>query len=399
MNSRHIAEVMGIDVATLDRWLCTLSLPSAWPNAAPPPPTQRSRSASSTWPSATTQFHRRDDVPRPQGRDVLDEVPRRLEGSDRAKPSRHRAPNPGRQNETDLSASEIQSTATALVRKMQDAVDVPPAGILHHLHRRQMPTSRDIPTLSISNDVADRLLTLSSDSRALESLGVDDRRQLGGILKTITGSLQVPLRDQLFPDTGPLRRELYPRHIEHFAAGKDYKERLFMAGNRIGKTYAGGYEYSDVSARGGIRRGGTGWVTNEPGNFLVGSKTTRLIKRITQYTLFGRTLRDERGKFMVSGTGMIPFQLDRHGGPSIFNPAAAGTLSEIQVHYKDSAFDRTRCSSSPATTRAGRCFEGTAQDGIWFDEEADIELYSQALVRTMTTDPVASSRPSRPSTA
>ena len=245
-----------------------------------------------------------------------------------------------------------------------------------------MPTSRDTPTLSISNDVADRLLALSSDPRALESLGVDDRRQLGGILKAITGSMQVPLREQLFLDTGPLRRELYPRHVEHFAAGKDYKERLFMAGNRIGKTFAGGYEFSCVST-GWYPPWWDGWVTTAPGSFLVGSKTTRLIKRITQYTLFGRTLRDERGKFMVSGTGMIPFRsIDM--ASSIFNPAAAGTLSEIQVHYRDSAFENSLFEF--ASYDQGRAlFEGTAQDGIWFDEEADIELYSQALVRTMTT--------------
>ena len=246
-----------------------------------------------------------------------------------------------------------------------------------------MPTSRNIPTLNISNDVAERLVDLSSKPLALESLDVDERRQLGGLLKSITGALNVPLRDQLFPDTGPLRRELYPKHIEHFAAGKDYKERLFMAGNRIGKTYAGGYEFSCVST-GWYPPWWEGWVSKEPGSFLVGSKTTRLIKRITQYTLFGRTLRDERGKFYVSGTGMIPFRaIDMRS--AIFNPAAAGTLSEIQVHYKDSAFENSLFEF--ASYDQGRAlFEGTAQDGIWFDEEGDIELYSQALVRTMTTN-------------
>lgn len=38
-----------------------------------------------------------------------------------------------------------------------------------------------------------------------------------------------------FPDTGPLRRELYPKHLEFFAAGRDFTERLFMAANRVGK--------------------------------------------------------------------------------------------------------------------------------------------------------------------
>lgn len=35
-----------------------------------------------------------------------------------------------------------------------------------------------------------------------------------------------------FPDDGPLAWDKYPKHLEHFAAGKLYRERLFMAGNR-----------------------------------------------------------------------------------------------------------------------------------------------------------------------
>ena len=46
----------------------------------------------------------------------------------------------------------------------------------------------------------------------------------------------------MFPDTGPLRRELYAKHIEFFRAGAQYKQRLFMAANRVGKTVAGAFE-------------------------------------------------------------------------------------------------------------------------------------------------------------
>jgi hypothetical protein len=46
----------------------------------------------------------------------------------------------------------------------------------------------------------------------------------------------------LFPDAGPLRRELYQKHLEFFQAGAQYKERLFMAANRVGKTVAGAFE-------------------------------------------------------------------------------------------------------------------------------------------------------------
>lgn len=46
----------------------------------------------------------------------------------------------------------------------------------------------------------------------------------------------------LFPHSGPLGRDFYPKHMEFFEAGATYKERLFMAANRVGKTVAGAFE-------------------------------------------------------------------------------------------------------------------------------------------------------------
>ena len=40
-----------------------------------------------------------------------------------------------------------------------------------------------------------------------------------------------------------MARELYQKHLEFFRAGRAYRERCFMAANRVGKTEgAGGYE-------------------------------------------------------------------------------------------------------------------------------------------------------------
>lgn len=44
---------------------------------------------------------------------------------------------------------------------------------------------------------------------------------------------------KLFPDTGPVSFDKYPKHMDFFAAGASARERLFMAGNRVGKTEAG----------------------------------------------------------------------------------------------------------------------------------------------------------------
>src|SRR5271166_3119159 len=46
-----------------------------------------------------------------------------------------------------------------------------------------------------------------------------------------------------YPDHGPLRRELYPKHMEFFEAGATHRERLMCAANRVGKTEGvGGFE-------------------------------------------------------------------------------------------------------------------------------------------------------------
>jgi hypothetical protein len=41
----------------------------------------------------------------------------------------------------------------------------------------------------------------------------------------------------VYPDDGPLRRELYPKHAEFFAAGAAHDERAFIGGNRTGKSF------------------------------------------------------------------------------------------------------------------------------------------------------------------
>jgi len=48
--------------------------------------------------------------------------------------------------------------------------------------------------------------------------------------------------DAMFPAVGEFRRELYRKQLDFFAAGKRFKERLFMAANRVGKSEAGAYE-------------------------------------------------------------------------------------------------------------------------------------------------------------
>ena len=51
------------------------------------------------------------------------------------------------------------------------------------------------------------------------------------------------LFDRFYPETGPLRRGLYLKHMEFFQAGATHREHCAMCANRIGKTMGmGGYE-------------------------------------------------------------------------------------------------------------------------------------------------------------
>ena len=69
------------------------------------------------------------------------------------------------------------------------------------------------------------------------------RQQLAFVAEAKTWRSRGQFIDTLFPDEGPLRRELYPKHLEFFEAGLEFEERAAVCANRIGKTMGmGGYE-------------------------------------------------------------------------------------------------------------------------------------------------------------
>ena len=230
---------------------------------------------------------------------------------------------------------------------------------------------------------AERLIALAAKNpSALENLRPKDRATFGAVLKALHKNIDTPTLYARFPEAGPLRREVYPKQMEHFAAGKDFKERLLMAANRFGKTDSGAYETSCHSI-GWYPPWWEGWVMPEGGNVIIGSKTNKMLKKVTQLALFGPSLRDEKGKFRVAGTGMIPRNKIILGS-AIFKSAAPGTLDEIQVQYKDSAWETSTLEFRSYEQGRG-VFEGTAQHFVWLDEEPSLEIYSECLIRTMTT--------------
>jgi phage terminase large subunit-like protein len=179
-----------------------------------------------------------------------------------------------------------------------------------------------------------------------------------------------------YPETGPLRRALYPKHLEFFTAGVKYRERAFRAANRAGKTVAGSFEVTCHLT--GLYPGWWGGRRFEdPVDWWAAGKTNETTRDIVQAKLLGAVLEGDRKG--VTGTGMIPG--DRIG-PMTWKRGITDFVDTVKVRHVSGGWSTVGFKSC----EQGRgSFEGTERHGIWFDEEPPVEVYGEALIRTTTT--------------
>ena len=178
----------------------------------------------------------------------------------------------------------------------------------------------------------------------------------------------------MFPDSGDLRRERYVKHCGFFDAGKDYRQRVFFAGNRVGKTEAGGTETS-YHLTGEYPHWWTGKRFDRPVVAVVAGDTLTTLKDILQSKLLG-------GPFNTPkyGSGLVPKRLlhkpqNKQGSPGVYEEVfvthvPTGGLSTLRFR----SYDQGR-----------RIFQGTEVDVFWADEEVPEDVYSEGVLRTMTT--------------
>lgn len=174
-----------------------------------------------------------------------------------------------------------------------------------------------------------------------------------------------------YPETGPLRREFYTKHMRFFSEGASKNERLFMAANRIGKTEgAGGYELA-LHLTGNYPHWWQGRRFNRPVSCWAAGDTSKTVKEIIQFKLLG--------KFTEFGTGLIPQDAivktttklgTAEAIDTIYVRHISGGISEVALK----SYDQRRIS-----------FQGTEKDVIWLDEEPPIDIYVECLTRTMDT--------------
>ncbi|HAV5548393.1 TPA: hypothetical protein JI101_16410 [Acinetobacter baumannii] len=183
---------------------------------------------------------------------------------------------------------------------------------------------------------------------------------------------------KLFPDEGPLKRALYTKHMAFFKAGSEFRSRLFMAGNRVGKTVTGCTE--DVYHLTGLYpHWWEGKRFDHEIRAWVAGKSNETTRDIIQLELLGNVIY-EKGKKTFDGTGLIPKHLI---GKISWRQGVQDLADTVLIKHKSGKWSKLGLKSY----QQGRgSFEGTAQHLIHLDEEPPQDVYTECLTRTATTE-------------
>lgn len=173
--------------------------------------------------------------------------------------------------------------------------------------------------------------------------------------------------------TNLLRYSPYPKQIEFHANGATHRERLFMAGNQLGKTLAGAAEMA-MHLTGRYPEWWHGRRFDGPVVALAGSETAELTRQGVQRLLLGPPM-DER----VWGTGLIPgddiaYWTRRQGVANAVDTVVVKHVSGGRSTIGLKSYDQGRAKWQADTVHV-----------VWLDEEPALDIYMEALTRTNAT--------------
>jgi len=167
--------------------------------------------------------------------------------------------------------------------------------------------------------------------------------------------------------------EPHPKQRDFHDAGLQFRERVLMAGNQVGKTHAAGAETS-------------AHLTGRYPKDWKGHRFTRPIKAWASGVTVTST-RDNPQRLLMGekeqwGTGMIP---EACLGKLVRARGLGGAIDHVQVRHVTGGWSDLQFKSY----EQGRdTWQGETLDLIWFDEEPPKEIYSEGLAR-LTVNPNA----------
>ena len=165
----------------------------------------------------------------------------------------------------------------------------------------------------------------------------------------------------------------YPKQIEFHTAGAAHRERLFMAGNQLGKTLAGAAEAA-MHLTGQYPDWWQGKRFTKPIVMLAGSESYELTRDGVQRLLVGPPEQEENW-----GTGYIPGDTiastsRRAGVPNALEIVSVKHVSGGYSSLQFKAYEQGR----------GK-WQATTVDYVWFDEEPPEDVYFEGITRTNAT--------------
>lgn len=206
----------------------------------------------------------------------------------------------------------------------------------------------------------------------LKRLSFKERRELLDLLEE-KDKLSLKKRFYgMYPDKGPLRRELYPKHLEFFKHGAKHRERLACCANRVGKTEGmGGFELV-AHLTGEYPRWWPGRRFSRPVDTWAAGDTGKTTRDILQRKLLGPI-----GSF---GTGLIPGRLIERV------TAKSGVSDAVELVYvKHVPTKRLSLLAFKSYDQKREGFQGTEKDVILLDEEPPEDVYDECVLRTAET--------------
>lgn len=176
----------------------------------------------------------------------------------------------------------------------------------------------------------------------------------------------------LYPDEGPLRRELYPKHMEFFAAGALHNERAFVAGNRTGKSLCVGFE-ATLHLIGWYPEWWSGRRFDRPITCWAAGEDAKAVRESLQPKLIG-TMEEP-------GTGLIP----KASMVNVFaRSGVTGACDFAEVRHWNGGTSRLVMKSYD---QGRESFQASEVDVVILDEEPPLPIYTESLTRTMSTIP------------
>lgn len=209
--------------------------------------------------------------------------------------------------------------------------------------------------------------------RALSLLSPDELAMLEAEnRRLLTYSLAGKQIWNLFPDQGPLRRDLYPRHLEFFAAGALHDERAFIAANRIGKTACVCYE-ATLHLIGEYPKWWVGRRFDRPIIAWIAGEDVKAVRESLQPMLIGPV--EDRGTGLIPRDALVRSPMLR-GAPD--------AIDFVEVKHKSGKSSRLLFKNYE---QGRESFQSAKVDVGVFDEEPPLDIYTEMLTRTLATVP------------